>query len=396
MKVKTLVNDLLSELRELKGGEDKCVVVAMSGGVDSSLTAKLYKESGYKVIGVTLQLAKDNNNNKNQSRKTCCAGIDISDARKCANAIDIDHYVIDMRQQFQKMIIDNFVNSYGKGETPVPCIRCNQYIKFDQLLNLAVKWKADVLATGHYVQRKMGVNGWELHSGIDYIKDQSYFLFALTNAQLSMCHFPLGGIHKKQTRELARYFGLNVADKVDSQDICFVPDGKYINFLKQENPSMFKEGNIVDKKNNILAKHNGIAGFTVGQRKGLKIGGRNSSSEPLYVLGLYPNKSEVKVGAKSDLLSTDFYIENLNWLISVPDKPLEVSIKYRARMEKVDAIIFPETHNKVNQIKVRIPKSDDELSRRKQLLTGVAPGQACVFYNKDQVIGGGWIVRQGL
>lgn len=394
MNIESLAEKVIFDLQKLKGNNSKLVVVAMSGGVDSSLTALLYKKAGYNVIGVTLQLTNDIDS-KIQTRKlkTCCAGIDISDARKCANSIGIDHYVIDMRKQFQKMIIDDFVNSYASGKTPVPCIRCNQYIKFDQLLNLAVKWKADYLATGHYVQRIMGKNGWELHAGIDQIKDQSYFLFALTNSQLEICHFPLGSFHKNQTRELARYFGLNVANKADSQDICFVPEGNYASLLNKKNPEIFKKGNIVDKNNNILAEHNGIAGFTIGQRKGLKIGGRTDNSEPLYVLGLEPKTAEVKVGKKSDLKVDKFFIENLNWLVSVPEKPIDVKIKFRARMEKVNAIVFPKLNDNLNQVEIMNSNLSSEASKNNQI-TGIAPGQACVFYSENRVIGGGWIVKK--
>lgn len=351
------------------------VAVAMSGGVDSSVAAALMVEAGYKVIGITLQLY-DYGNIQNK-KGACCAGQDIYDARQVADRLGFPHYVLDYESVFKQGVIDDFVDTYLKGQTPVPCIRCNQKVKFKDLLGTAKELGAQALVTGHYVQRLKGTLRSELHRAVDDSKDQSYFLFTTTQDQLDYLRFPLGGQRKAVTREHARRFGLNIAEKPDSQDICFVPNGNYASVVEKFKPGALDPGNIVDKNGIVLGQHNGIINYTVGQRKGLGIGG----GDPLYVLKLDPVKKEVIVGSKEDLAKTKLLLQEVNWL---EDKDFfkqvahTLKVKIRSTHQPIDAQV-----TYLDEYTASVTLNNPEY--------GVAAGQACVFYDNDRVIGGGWI-----
>ena len=352
------------------------VVVAMSGGVDSSVTAALLHEQGFDVIGITLQLY--DHGVAVQTKGACCAGADVHDARRVAARIGIPHYVLDYEKRFKERVIDDFADSYARGETPIPCIKCNQNIKFNDLLDMARDLDAGALVTGHYVQRINGRSGPELHRGYDNLKDQSYFLFATTKKQLDFLHFPLGGMAKDETRAHAKRLGVPIARKPESQDICFVPSGSYSNLINQLRPEAKKPGNIVDVLGNTLGTHQGIIGFTVGQRRGLGI----STGEPQYVLKIRLDSNEVVIGPKSALLKNSFMVDEINWL-GEGDKPangMNVEVKIRSASEPVDAKI------------VELDTGGIEVSP-KDPISSVAPGQACVFYQGRRVLGGGWISR---
>ena len=353
------------------------VVVAMSGGVDSSVTAAMLAEEGYDVVGITLQLY--DHGAVLERAGSCCAGADIADARRVAEKIGFPHYVLDYESRFRESVMDDFADSYLRGETPIPCVRCNQTVKFGDLLKTAKDLGADALATGHYVRREMGSNGPELLRGTDEGKDQSYFLFATTPEQLSYLRFPLGGLEKNETRDLARKYGLEIAEKPDSQDICFVPNGSYTDVVKKLRPGALDPGDIVDLEGNIIGQHDGIIGYTVGQRKGLGI----SAAEPLYVIRLEPEVHRVVAGPREALLDKYFRVSELNWLGSSPLGPegLSVKVKLRSTQKMVSAQVFPRKYNAAKVI----------LNDRQ---AGIAPGQACVFYDGDRVLGGGWIMRE--
>ena len=358
------------------------VVVAMSGGVDSSVVAAILAEEGYNVVGVTLQLY--DHGNALGKKGACCAGVDIRDARYVAQKIDIPHYVLDYENIFKENVIDDFAKSYLAGATPVPCIRCNERIKFKDLLETAKDIEADCMATGHYIQRKAGLNGVELHRAADAMKDQSYFLFSTTREQLNFLRFPLGHFKSKdQTRKLAVKYGLSIADKRDSQDICFVPNGNYVNVIKKLYPDTVKKGNIVDSAGCILGTHNGIVNYTVGQRRGLGIGGRTA---PLYVISINVTDNEIIVGEKKELKTRFVPVQDINWLGDnkfTAQKELHLSVKIRSTRPPHEAIIRPTSgHSAV----VELLNSDE----------GVAPGQACVFYETGQtrILGGGWITER--
>lgn len=358
-----------------KSPRDTRVVVAMSGGVDSSVVAAMLKEEGYDVVGITLQLY--DHGAAIGKKGACCAGQDIADARNVAAQIDIPHYVLNYESKFKESVMDNFVASYLSGETPVPCIQCNQSVKFRDLLGTARDLGADALATGHYVRREMGSEGAELHRAADNDKDQSYFLFATTREQLNFLRFPLGGMRKEDTRMLAGKYSLPIAAKPDSQDICFVPDGNYAKVIEKLKPGACDPGDIVHIDGRPVGRHDGIIRYTVGQRKGLGV----AFSEPLYVIKLDPVKKQVIVGPKEALLTRTFRVRGLNWLGDADTlaKGMELQVKLRSAQTPVMATAKT-TGNSIVEVTLHDPRE------------AVAPGQACVMYHGDRVLGGGWIV----
>ncbi|MYG42585.1 MAG: tRNA 2-thiouridine(34) synthase MnmA, partial [Rhodobacteraceae bacterium] len=362
-----------------KKPENTRVVVAMSGGVDSSVVAAKLHEENYEVIGITMQLY--DHGSMIAKKGACCAGRDIHDARRIADEIGFPHYVLDYESYFKQQVIQEFVESYTNGYTPIPCIRCNERVKFRELLDMAKSLDADCLATGHYIHRVVGKNGVELHRAKDLTKDQSYFLFTTTREQLDFLRFPLGEMKSKsETRYLARKYGLAVAHKPDSQDICFVPDGDYARLVKRIKPEALKPGNIVDLQGNVLGTHEGISHFTIGQRRGLGISG---FSEPQYVVRIDSSNAEVIVGPQSALNTYDFEISNVNWLGDLPfeeEDSINVDVKVRSTRTPTPAFVIP-----LGETEAKIQLIDPELA--------VSPGQACVFYSQDssRVLGGGWI-----
>jgi tRNA-specific 2-thiouridylase len=342
------------------------IVVAMSGGVDSSVVAALAARTGAEVIGVTLQLY--DYGAAVQRTGSCCAGQDIYDAREVADRLGIAHYVFDYESRFRDSVIDRFADEYMKGRTPIPCIACNQSVKFTDLLTLARDLGADCLATGHYVRRVTGTTGAELHRAADPARDQSYFLFATTRDQLDYLRFPLGDMPKAAVREIAHELKLAIADKPDSQDICFVPNGDYASVVKKIRPEAAAEGEIVDTEGRVLGTHKGLIHFTVGQRKGIEIGGQ---PEPLYVIRLEPLSRRVVVGPRSALAVRSARLGGLNWLGE--DQRDGLSAKVRS-MAKPAPVRFDG-----DSIHFEFPEF------------GVAPGQAAVLYSGERVLGGGWI-----
>ncbi|BBK36820.1 tRNA-specific 2-thiouridylase MnmA [Allostella sp. ATCC 35155] len=352
------------------------VVVAMSGGVDSSVTAGLLREAGYDAVGVTLQLY--DHGQAAAKPGACCAGQDIRDARRVADGLGMPHYVLDFEERFRRAVIDDFADSYLAGETPIPCVRCNQRVKFRDLLDVARDLGADALATGHYVRRSIGPEGPELRAGADPARDQSYFLFATTPAQLDFLRFPLGEIDKDETRAHAARMGLTVAAKPDSQDICFVPTGRYAAVVERLRPGAVEPGEIVHVDGTVLGRHDGVIGFTVGQRRGLGIGGRGDADEPLYVLRLDAAQRRVVVGPRAALAVDRVRIRETCWLAAVGETPLSVAVKLRSAQAPVAGT-------------VRVMGSDTAEIRLDTPAHGVAPGQAAVCYDGDRVLGGGWI-----
>jgi tRNA-specific 2-thiouridylase len=344
------------------------IVVAMSGGVDSSVVAALAARSGAETIGVTLQLY-DHGAAVGRTG-SCCAGQDIRDARAVADRLGIAHYVFDHESVFRTSVIEDFADEYMAGRTPIPCVRCNMGVKFTDLFRLAKELGADCLATGHYVRRVVGADGPQLHRALDPARDQSYFLFATTRDQLDYLRFPLGGLPKPEVRAIAAELGLGVAMKPDSQDICFVPDGDYAAVVRKVRPEADTAGEIVDLSGKILGRHKGFIHFTVGQRRGLEIGGQ---AQPLYVVRLEPETCRVVVGPRAALAVTAAALVDINWLGGDRDQPLTAKVRSLARPVPArligDRLVFDAPEY------------------------GVAPGQAAVIYAGDRVLGGGWIAR---
>ena len=371
----------LNSLGFAKAPADTRVVVAMSGGVDSSVVAAELAREGYDVVGVTLQLY--DHGAALAKKGACCAGRDIHDARRVAEEMGFPHYVLDYENVFKDAVIDEFADSYLAGATPVPCIRCNEKVKFKDLLETAKDLDADCMATGHYIQRKMGENGPELHSAADANRDQSYFLFSTTEEQLSYLRFPLGHLASKaETRKLAAKYGLSVADKPDSQDICFVPNGNYASVIEKLRPGAAEPGDIVDVDGNVLAQHKGVIHYTIGQRRGLGIGGLE---EPLYVVKLDVDKQQVVVGPKEMLATRIVPVREINWLGDVPfesQPEWKLSVRVRSTRPPELATIRP----------LSPTTAEVELGVAEE---GISPGQACVFYDPEgsRIFGGGWIWR---
>jgi len=357
-----------------KPAADTRVIVAMSGGVDSSATAALLADEGYDVVGVTLQLY--DHGEAVDRPGTCCAGQDIHDARRVADTLGIPHYVLDYESRFKGAVIEDFADTYLRGETPIPCVRCNQTVKFQDLLATARDLGGDALVSGHYVRWRQGPEGPELYRGTDPVRDQSYFLFATTREQLSYLRFPLGGMDKSETRELARRFNLPVAAKPDSQDICFVPDGNYSDVVAKLRPGAFDAGEIVDLDGNVLGHHDGIIHYTVGQRRGLGI----SAPDPLYVVRIEADQARIVAGPKAALLRDRVNVRDVNWIGpgDGPEVGHRVTVKLRSTQPPVAARLHP-----TGEGHVEVALEDAQ--------GAVAPGQACVFYDHDRVLGGGWI-----
>ncbi len=359
---------------------DTRVVVAMSGGVDSSVTAGLLHAEGYDVVGVTLQLY--DHGAAIERKGACCAGQDIYDARQVAERLDFPHYVLDYESKFRQSVMDDFADSYLRGETPIPCVRCNQTVKFRDLLATARDLGAEALATGHYVQRVMGERGAELHRAVDPSRDQSYFLFATTDEQLDFLRFPLGGMPKTETRVLAEKMGLEVADKPDSQDICFVPNGSYASVVEKLRPGAIEAGDIVHVDGRVLGRHDGIIKYTIGQRRGIGIGG---TTEPLFVVRLEPESHRVVVGPREALARDIVRIGQVNWLGDQPLTPegIDVQVKLRSVSDVAAARIRSSAKGGAEVVLLE-PQF------------GISPGQAAVFYDGARVLGGGWIAETDL
>ena len=361
-----------------KDPKDTTVVVAMSGGVDSSTVAGMMKQEGYKIIGVTLKLY--DNNKEVAHSKQCCSGQDVMDAKRVAHKLDIEHKVLFYQNKFKEGVIDNFVESYLKGETPIPCVQCNKTVKFNDLFEESKNLNADALITGHYVKSITKNNITNMYRAIDEDRDQSYFLFNTTRDQLNYLRFPLGDILKSETREIAKKLDLNVADKPDSQDICFVPNGDYVSVIEKLRPGAFKKGNIKNVSGKVIGVHDGIVNFTIGQRKGIKV----AAKDPLYVVEINADKNEIIVGTKDQLVKNEIKLKNLNLLADNKTFQNEIFVKVRST-------------GKLLKSKIKINNNDDAILTLQEDEYGISPGQACVFYSKDQhgykVLGGGWIKK---
>ena len=374
---------ILNSLGFAKPEKDTRVVVAMSGGVDSSVCAAMLAKQGYDVIGITLQLYDHGAAIK--SAKACCAGQDIYDAKRTAENLGFPHYVLDYESKFNEGVMQDFADTYLKGSTPIPCVRCNQTVKFRDLLDVARELGADCMATGHYVQRVDGPNGPELHRGNDHGKDQSYFLFATTKEQLDFLRFPLGDKTKAETRKMAVELGLSVASKPDSQDICFVPTGKYTDVIKKLRPDASDPGDILHVDGTVLGQHNGVMHYTVGQRRGLGIPD-GSGQDPLFVLRLDADKKQVIVGPRRKLVKSRIYIKDVNWLgagaFGSGLDGQKLFVKIRSMKPPVAA---------------RFAQADGEIIVvLDEPMEGISPGQACVFYDAQapgRTLGGAWIVK---
>ncbi len=372
------MNKELNSIGLDKKPSDTTIVVAMSGGVDSSTVAGIMKKEGYNVIGITLKLY--DNNKEVVASKQCCSGQDIMDAKRVAHKLGIEHKILYYQDKFKQGVVDNFVDSYLKGETPIPCVQCNQTVKFKDLFEVSKELKADALVTGHYVKSITENNTTNMYRAIDENRDQSYFLFNTTREQLDYLRFPLGGMLKDKTREIAKNLDLNVADKPDSQDICFVPNGDYASVIQKFRPESFKKGNIKNLDGDVIGVHDGIINFTIGQRKGIKV----SDKEALYVLKINSDKNEIIVGPKENLGKKNIFLKEINLLTNKEDLEQNIFVKVRSTGSLLEAKVNLIDDNKAN---VNLVHSED----------GISPGQACVFYRKDQfghkVLGGGWILN---
>jgi tRNA-specific 2-thiouridylase len=367
----------LNSLGFAKAPADTRVVVAMSGGVDSSVVAALLKEEGYDVVGVTLQLY---DHGVALARKgACCAGQDIYDARRVSERIGIPHFVLDYETKFSDAVMQEFADSYLKGETPIPCVRCNQRVKFRDLLTQARDLGGDCLATGHYVRRVMGEAGAELHRGSDPQRDQSYFLFATTQEQLDYLRFPLGHMPKSETRALAERFGLEVAAKPDSQDICFVPNGNYVSVVERLRPGAAEPGEIVHVDGRVMGSHQGIIHYTIGQRRGIGVNEKGTNNDPLYVVRLDAAAKRVIVGPKAALARNLVRLREVNWLGEAGARSgTEIAVKLRSMSAPAAG-------------RVVIDAAGSAVVTLDTPQFGIAPGQAAAFYQGDRVLGGGWI-----
>jgi len=353
----------------------------MSGGVDSSVAAALLKEQGCVVIGMTMQIWDYSSFTDKHGEQfgTCCSLDDVYDARRVAESLDIPFYVVNFEEQFAREVIDRFCDDYFKGLTPNPCVICNQVLKFETLLRRALELQADYLVTGHYAQIVEKDGTLCLEKGVDRNKDQTYFLFTLTRDQMRYVRFPLGGMTKEEVRAHAARFGLRVAEKAESQDICFVPDGDYVRFLEEQRGSGTMDGEIVHVNGQVLGQHQGTYRYTIGQRRGLGL----SWPEPLYVVGIDAESRRVVVGEKKHLSVSKCRAIDVNWMIDIPTEPINAACRIRYRHVEVPAVISPLEDGSV-------------LIEFAQPQNGVTPGQAAVFYDGDRVIGGGWIVSQVL
>jgi tRNA-specific 2-thiouridylase len=354
------------------------VVAAMSGGVDSAVAAALAKRAGYDVVGVTLQLYPSDNQVKRKG--ACCAGQDIYDAKAAAERIGIPHFTLDYVERFKKSVMEDFAASYARGETPIPCVRCNESVKFHDLLNAAKDMGASALITGHYIRRVATPSGVELHRAVDPSRDQSYFLFATTKEQLDFVRFPLGGLPKSETRAIAAELGLALAQKPDSQDICFVPNGRYSDVVQKLKPGAIEGGEIVDLSGRVLGRHEGVINFTVGQRKGLGL----SHHEQLFVIRIDAAARQVVVGPREALATRRIVLRDMNWLAAEPlgGEPRAVLARVRSTREPVRGEVRAGVGSAV--VELFVPEES------------VAPGQACVLYDaadESRMLGGGWIVK---
>ena len=351
------------------------VVVAMSGGVDSSVVAGLMKEEGYDVTGITLKLYDDAKQSK--EGRQCCAGQDILDAKRVSEQLNINHEILYYQKKFKQEVIDNFIESYSLGETPIPCVQCNQTVKFRDLFKYSKDLKADALITGHYIKRIQTNGKSSMYRAKDFSRDQSYFLFSTTQDQLDYLRFPLGDIEKMETRKIAKKLNLNVAEKPDSQDICFVPNGDYSSVIKKFRPESFNSGKIIDIKGKVIGQHDGIINYTIGQRRGIKI----ADKDPLYVIKIDNNNNTIVVGPKEALKINKITLRELNILGSKNELEKEIKIKVRSTGKLLRAKV------KINSNKAEVNILDGA--------SGISPGQACVFYLNDEagdkVLGGGWI-----